>query len=116
MQSADLTSAGTNRDRTWSAVGPSPFVRSCGKEPIMPTSGKRHRHSGAHRRLRPATGAKESGSINGVKHAVIDGAGKIKAALSEATGEVLESLGNVRDAAATGARERFNTVRESAGD
>jgi len=71
----------------------------------MSTAGKGHRHTGSHRRTRQVRAARIPGSINGVKYAVRDGAGKIKAALSEATGEVFESLGDVRHAAAGQARD-----------
>lgn len=81
----------------------------------MSTSTKEHR-SGSHPRHRRAVGQKREGSINGVKFAVMDGAGKIKAALSEATGEVLESLGNVRDSATTHARDGLETMRDTAVD
>src|SRR4029077_7242413 len=77
----------------------------------MSTSTKGHRNSGSHRR---AVRAKSQGSINGVKYAVMDGAGKIRAALSEATGEVLESLGTVRDSATAQARDGMETVHETA--
>lgn len=82
----------------------------------MSTSTRGHRQSGSHPRHRRAMRTKNQGTINGVKYAVMDGAGKIRAALSEATGEVLESLGTVRDSATARARDGLETVHETASD
>jgi ElaB/YqjD/DUF883 family membrane-anchored ribosome-binding protein len=91
-------------------------VRFQGKERMMSASTRKNRHVVAQMRHRRATAHRGAESINGVKSAVMGGAGKIRAALSEATGEVLESLGNVRNSATSGARERFNAARSTASD
>ena len=76
----------------------------------MSTKTKRTRRTRSSQRRRNSVGSDGMA----VKRAVMNGAGRIKLAVADATGEVLDSLQDVRAHATEQARENLESLRDTA--